>query len=299
MVISPSATNSANLFAHRLLAVGIQPVINSDHAAKVVNICQFSLNRLMSKMEAEKNLHGLTLFHQDVTRGTDAQCPLAVEASWAQYFLTLNNPVTPLAVTRAVREQYVTSLVKYLEEADLPLELGPDHRWTDDAARLRFNHMIATGNKDFSSIDFEDISARALSAALRNNPDLFNSANLSNANLNRAYLGRQDLRNANLTGANLAYAYLGEADLSGANMAGAQLAYAIIVDADLINAVLTGADDLSGVELTNTNLSGANFTGANLDNVNFTGTYTEYATGLPRRAGPVKSYLARILQLFQ
>ena len=67
-------------------------------------------------------------------------------------------------------------------------------------------------------------------------------ADLSGANLRRAYLGRADLRGADLSGANLSRAYLRGADLRDADLSGANLRRANLHEADLRDANLSGAD---------------------------------------------------------
>ena len=74
-------------------------------------------------------------------------------------------------------------------------------------------------------------------------------ADLSEANLSKAYLSGANLSRANLLRADLSKAYLSGANLSGANL----------LRADLSEAYLSGAD------LRGANLSGANLSGANLN----------------------------------
>ena len=74
-------------------------------------------------------------------------------------------------------------------------------------------------------------------------------ADLSEANLSKAYLSGANLSRANLLRADLSKAYLSGANLSGANL----------LRADLRGAYLSGAD------LRGANLSGANLSGANLN----------------------------------
>jgi Pentapeptide repeats (8 copies) len=62
-------------------------------------------------------------------------------------------------------------------------------------------------------------------------------ANLSGANLSRAYLS-----DADLSGANLSRADLSGANLSGANLSGANLSYAYLSGANLFGAYLSGAN---------------------------------------------------------
>jgi uncharacterized protein YjbI with pentapeptide repeats len=109
------------------------------------------------------------------------------------------------------------------------------------------------------------------------------AANLTGANLDKAFLGEADLtganfdkallRETNLTGANLDKAFLreadltganlSEADLSGANLAGAKLIDAHLIDARLIDADLSGAD-LSGADLRRATLLDTDFARADL-----------------------------------
>ena len=133
-------------------------------------------------------------------------------------------------------------------------------------------------------------------------PDLF-EANLSLANLRRAFFADTFLQHANLLKADLreasfvradlsrailriAYlsdailgdADLGDADLSEADLSSADLSNAYLIRANLSNASLFGADlssadlryaDLSGADLSNANLGNVNLSGAILDGANF------------------------------
>ena len=94
-------------------------------------------------------------------------------------------------------------------------------------------------------------------------------AYLSGANLSRANLLRADLSKAYLSGANLSGANLLRADLSEAYLSGADLRGANLIKADLWRAYLSGASlkgaYLSGADLRGANLSGANLSGANLN----------------------------------
>ena len=98
-------------------------------------------------------------------------------------------------------------------------------------------------------------------------------ADLSDANLNRAYLREADLHDANLRGAKLSNADLWAADLHDANLRGADLLRANLRDADMHGADLReakwrGADlssaNLCGADMCDTYLCGANLRGANL-----------------------------------
>jgi hypothetical protein len=83
-------------------------------------------------------------------------------------------------------------------------------------------------------------------------PDL-SRADLSGANLERAYLERADLSGANLEGANLEGAYLERADFSGANLSGAYLSHANLSGANLLETVFanTNLNDVKGLEACN------------------------------------------------
>ncbi|MDA2919927.1 pentapeptide repeat-containing protein, partial [Desulfobacterota bacterium AH_259_B03_O07] len=113
--------------------------------------------------------------------------------------------------------------------------------------------------------------------------------NLSNTNLQKAYLWEANLQKANLRGANLQKAYLRGANLQkaylwGANLQDADLVGAKLVEADLVGAKLRGAKlrgakltganlmgvDLVGVNLVEADLVGANLRGANLTEANLT-----------------------------
>ena len=68
--------------------------------------------------------------------------------------------------------------------------------------------------------------------------------------------GERKFRDADLTGANLTRAYLSRADLTRANLSRAYLSRANLSDADLSGAVMRNAD-LSGADLRDADLSGA------------------------------------------
>jgi len=87
---------------------------------------------------------------------------------------------------------------------------------------------------------------------------LFESIDLSEANLSEADLSYANLNKANLSGANLRNAKLNKANLSGA-----KLDYADLIEADLRNADLRDAN-LSGADLRNAKLNKADLSGANL-----------------------------------
>jgi uncharacterized protein YjbI with pentapeptide repeats len=101
-------------------------------------------------------------------------------------------------------------------------------------------------------------------------------ADLSGANLSRAYLSGADLSRAYLSGADLS-----GADLSGAYLSGAYLSGADLSRADLLRAYLSGADllraYLSRADLSGANLSRADLSGANLSGTNLSGAYLSRA----------------------
>jgi hypothetical protein len=69
-------------------------------------------------------------------------------------------------------------------------------------------------------------------------PDL-HEANLSGANLSRAYLWNVVLREANLSGADMTEASLLQANLNGANLFRADLCKSLLVETDLCGSTLT------------------------------------------------------------
>ena len=120
--------------------------------------------------------------------------------------------------------------------------------------------------KGESSGDRADLSGADLSKAYLSGADLrdayLNDANLrgaylSGADLSRADLSGADLRGANLRGANLKGAYLSGADLRDADLSGADLRGANLRGADLRDAFLSGAD-LRDADLKISNLNDAN-----------------------------------------
>jgi uncharacterized protein YjbI with pentapeptide repeats len=98
----------------------------------------------------------------------------------------------------------------------------------------------------------------------------FSGADLSEANLSRAYLSRANLSRANLSGADLSEANLSRAYLSRANLSRAYLSEANLSGADLSEANLSEAN-LSGANLSGANLSRANLSGADLSEANLSG----------------------------
>ena len=130
--------------------------------------------------------------------------------------------------------------------------------------------------KGESSGDRADLSGADLSKAYLSGADLrdayLNDANLrgaylSGADLSRADLSGADLRGANLRGANLKGAYLSGADLRDADLSGADLRGANLRGADLRDAFLSGADlrdaFLSGADLRDADLKISNLNDAN------------------------------------
>lgn len=116
-----------------------------------------------------------------------------------------------------------------------------------------------------------DLSKAYFSEANLSEADLVR-ANLSGADLSGAYLSaanlrEADLREAKLINANLSYAYFSAASLIEADLSGADLR-----EAKLINADLSGAD-LSEAKLMNTDLSGADLSEAYL-----LGVYLSFAS---------------------
>jgi uncharacterized protein YjbI with pentapeptide repeats len=109
----------------------------------------------------------------------------------------------------------------------------------------------------------------------------FTGAHLDRANLTTAYLAGANLSEANLTGANLTVANLTRADLTGADLtraylAGANLAGASLTRARLLGVNLAGAN-LTGANLTRAMLLGVNLAGANLTGANLTRAILEEA----------------------
>jgi len=123
---------------------------------------------------------------------------------------------------------------------------------------------------------------RGGSRAILNNVDL-SCIDLSNFNLEFAYLREADLRFTNLVGANLSYADLESARLSGANMRDTDLRYGKLFKADMRGTFLSDANlqdahikfanlkgcilknaDMEGADLIYTVFSDADLSGANL-----------------------------------
>ena len=98
------------------------------------------------------------------------------------------------------------------------------------------------------------------------------NADLTSANLTGANLSRADLTDANLTGANLTGANLRFSDLTGANLTGAILRHANLSYANLTGADLTRAH-LNFADLTSANLTRAHLNFADLTSANLTGAY--------------------------
>jgi len=98
------------------------------------------------------------------------------------------------------------------------------------------------------------------------------TADLSGADLSKAYLVRAELGFARLNGANLSRAHLNLADLYRADLSGADLTQADLSGSDLSGANLNSAD-LSGAHLNETNLRDANFADACLVGSDITAAY--------------------------
>ena len=98
---------------------------------------------------------------------------------------------------------------------------------------------------------------------LMGNDGLLQEADLSEANLKRAYLGGANLQEADLTGANLQEASLGTTHLQGANLRKSNLQGVDLTGAKLQGANLSWAK-LQGADLTRAKLQRVNLTGAKL-----------------------------------
>ena len=113
-----------------------------------------------------------------------------------------------------------------------------------------------------------------------------NEVDLSEANLDSAYLREAFLNGANLiradfSGADLDRAYLNGANLIRADLSGANLIRAELRGADLDSADLRGADldsaDLRGADLSGADLDSADLRGADLDSTDLRGAYLRRA----------------------
>ena len=102
------------------------------------------------------------------------------------------------------------------------------HRWT--------GNVIVT-----AEIDCDESASASVKLGLAVRWAVKVRADLTDANLARAYLADAYLARADLTDANLARAYLADANLARANLAGADLAGACLADANLARANLAGA----------------------------------------------------------
>lgn len=127
---------------------------------------------------------------------------------------------------------------------------------------------------------------------------VFDSANLTRADLSRANLGhavliRTDLTEAILFEANLTDADLRSATLMGANLVGARLSRANLCGADLGAAKLVGADltgaDLTDVDLTRADLRYAVLTGVHLSSACLTDALHDENTRWPEHYLPPSS----------
>jgi hypothetical protein len=120
-------------------------------------------------------------------------------------------------------------------------------------------------------------------------------ANLSGANLGRANINRADLREAELDGANLSAALLNWADLRRAKLDGANLSRANVSVVDLGGASLCRANlfgaHLGGSSLTEADLSGSDLTGGILGLTSFGDTDLNGAVGLDSCKHEGPSYL--------
>ena len=130
-------------------------------------------------------------------------------------------------------------------------------------AKYRFLESWPDEERGFTGIDLRNI---------HRSPRMLNNINLSEANLQGAYLRNEMLFRANLTMANmegtdLSHSCLINANLSRANLQEAKLRKTNLTEADLKAANLTQAD-LRGADLTKADLKGANLTGSDLRGAN-------------------------------
>jgi uncharacterized protein YjbI with pentapeptide repeats len=137
---------------------------------------------------------------------------------------------------------------------------------------------LSRANLSRAYLSGANLSRADLSRAYLSGADL-SRANLSGADLSGADLSRANLSRAYLSGANLSRADLSRAYLSGANLSRADLSGADLSRANLSRAYLSGAD-LSGADLSRANLSRAYLSGANLSRANLSGADLSRATGI-------------------
>ena len=147
------------------------------------------------------------------------------------------------------------------KEADQPKGLDSQRQGLAKIGKTELQEFLAQHNRWVESKGKEGAIA------------VLGQANLQEAYLERASLGRADLQEADLRGANLQKADLNranlqKADLRGAKLQGAYLEGAELQGADLREAKLQGAElqgaDLRGAKLQEAYLSGAKLQGADL-----------------------------------
>ncbi len=129
--------------------------------------------------------------------------------------------------------------------------------------QLATKEQLAT--KDRLTGDSGQLKGANLHRANLQNEDLRN-AKLQDANLYQANLQAVELQSANLKAATLSFANLKQTELEEANLQGATLVYASLQEANLTEANLQEAD------LSYAKLQGADLAEANLDEANLRGT---------------------------
>jgi uncharacterized protein YjbI with pentapeptide repeats len=172
-----------------------------------------------------------------------------------------------------------------LSEADLSEVTLYRYRWIKDSSPIRGRITVTVANADLSGVNLRNATLNGanlngVKLGAENQFDLTMSdtdystgstiiANLSEAklvkaNLGRAALGGVDLRRADLSEAILGGAYLQHANLSLANLYGADLSIETLIADDYNPEDPPDISGWIGADLSEANLSGANLSEANL-----------------------------------
>jgi len=158
-----------------------------------------------------------------------------------------------------------------LSDAILP---GVDLRYADVS-----HGLIVNGNLSFEcgEIDTDDLYYGPVELGARLDDAKFNWADLSGADLRKAYMNNTHFQRATMVGANLTEALMVNANMTNAimgsvlapkaNLTGADAGYIEGQNINLQDAVMTGID-FTGANLTQANLSGAEMQHARLEDAN-------------------------------
>lgn len=148
------------------------------------------------------------------------------------------------------------------------------YRWDNGAVIPGTEHIVPGPGVKMSerNLQYADLSQSGRGAPWNLAGALFDSTDLSKANLYSANLTNASLLSANLSGANLASSVLKDTNLAGAIVAGADFGNTTqrgLTAQQLYSTASYQARDLQTIQLTGNNLTGWNLSGQNLTNANF------------------------------